>query len=136
MSTSTNERQVELQTITGEYLAMGLTNEEILSCLEEKQQLTPDEAKETLRRVYDSWSSVREALNLQAEDDGNWHQHLRMKLLQKAIANDTVPAQRLALMILDSLAGIQGIRTTIEQVVPLSIELVERKPKSESEGKD
>lgn len=127
------EQRVELQTVTGEYLAAGLTNGEILEQLESEHQLTLDEAKTILRGVYDSWVSVREGLNLQADDDRGWHQHLRMKLLQKAIQDKAVPSQRLALMILDSLAGIQGIATTVAQPVPLSIELVEKKPEEKEQ---
>ena len=133
-----DERQIKLQTITGEFLASGLTNEEILLQLQEEQQLTVEEAQATLRMVYDSWISVREALNLQIGDERNWHQHLRMKLLQKVMQSDVVPAQRLALMILDSLAGIQGISTIAVQEVPLQITLVEKEmgteTKSESES--
>jgi len=53
--------------------------------------------------------------------------------LQKAIKNETVHSQSLALRILDSLAGVQGISTMPEQVIPLQIELVE-KAKEPEEG--
>lgn len=129
------ERRIELQTVVGEYLAGGYTNGEILEQLELEHQLTLTTAKEILRGVYDSWTSVREGLNIQAEDDRNWHKHLRMKLLQRAIKNETIHSQSLALRILDSLAGVQGISTMPAQVIPLQIELVEKKTEPVEEPK-
>ncbi len=120
-----------LHTATGEYLAMGYTNGEIIDALVQHYSLTIDEAREVLRGVFDSWVSVREGLNLQAEDERNWHQHLRMKLLQDALKDVSTPSRRLALSILDSIAGIQGISTMPEHIVPLSIELIEKKPEPE-----
>lgn len=125
---SEQEQKVELQIAVGEYLAGGFTNGEILALLGSQHALTAEEAQAVLRAVYDTWTSVREGLNLQMEDDRNWHKYLRMKLLQKALGNESTPSQRLVLQILDSLAGIQGISTEVEQPVPLSIELVEKKP--------
>lgn len=121
------ETKVLLHTTVGEMLAAGLTNNEILIRLEEEQQLSPEDANTALRGVYDSWSSVREGLNLQPEDERNWHQYLRLKLLQDAIKITSTPSQRLALQILDSLAAVQGISVMPEQNIPLQIELVERK---------
>lgn len=135
MSQSTEKQLIELQTVTGEYLAMGFTNGEIIDALMLQQQLTEEEANEILRGVYNSWISVREGLNLQAEDERNWHQHLRMKLLQDAIKDVSTPSRRLALSILDSIAGIQGISTMPEHIVPLSIELIEKKAEPEPEDK-
>lgn len=117
-----------LHTLVGEYLAGGLTNGEILELLEKDQELSVDESNAVLRGVYNSWSSVREGLNLQAEDDRNWHHHLRMKLLQRALKDESAASQNLALRILDSLANLQGVTTTQAQPVPLSIELIEKKP--------
>lgn len=136
MSESVEEQSVRMQTVTGEYLAMGFTNGEILECLEREHSLTAEEANNTLRGVFDSWISVREGLNLQAEDERNWHKHLRMQLLQAALKNETTPSQRLALQILDSIAGIQGISTMPEHIIPLSIELVAKKvePEPTTEG--
>lgn len=131
-----DERAIKLQTAVGEYLAAGLTNGEILEELVRDHQLTMDEAQATLRAVYDTWSSVREGLNLQREDDRNWHKYLRMKLLQKAMQNESTPSQRLVLQILDSLASVQGIAAAPEQVIPLSIELVEKKPEPAEEEVD
>lgn len=119
--------ELTLHSLVGELLAVGSTSEEILDHLQQEQSLSLERAQTILRGVYDSWISVREGLNLQAEDDGNWHQFLRMKLLQDTLKDRTVPAKRLALLILDSLANIQGISTTVQQLVPLSIELVEKK---------
>lgn len=130
------KRERELQTVVGEYLAAGLTNGEILQQLEVEHKLTLEEARAALRGAYDTWSSVREGLNLQKEDDRNWHKHLRMKLLQKAIKVESTPSQRLALQILDSLAGVEGIATAPEQIVPLSIELVSKEPEPEKEDGD
>lgn len=134
MSDATDDLQVELQTITGEYLALGLTNSEIISRLVEAQELSEEDARKTLRAVYDSWTSVREILNLQAEDERNWHQQLRMKLLQGALRDTSTPSQRLALQILDSIAGIQGISTMPEHIVPLSIELIPMKEEPKNEN--
>lgn len=129
------DKQQLLHTLVGEHLATGLTNGEILELLQKEQGLSEEEAQTILRGVYDSWSSVREGLNLQAADDRNWHHHLRMKLLQTVIQDKTTPSQRLALQVLDSLAALQGIDTVLAQPVPLSIELVEKpKPKTENSG--
>ena len=133
MDPHTEEQLIELQTATGEYLAMGYTNGEIIDALVQNHNTTVDEANEVLRGVYSSWISVREGLNLQAEDDRNWHQHLRMKLLQDSLKDPSTPSRRLALSILDSIAGIQGISTLPEQIVPLSIELIEKKVEPEAE---
>ncbi len=122
-----------LHVAVGEYLAAGFTNEEILGQLQFTHKQTLEQAREALRGVYDSWTSVREGLNIEAEDDRNWHVHLRMKLLQDAIKDATTPSRRLALMLLDSLANIQGISTIPEQAVPLKIELVEKKKEPEKE---
>ncbi len=125
---SMEEEQIKiLHVLVGEYLAGGLANEEILKCLVEEQKLEEEDAYEILRGVYDSWTSVREGLSLQSEDDRNWHQHLRIRLLRSALSNESVPSQNLALRVLDSLANLQGITTVIAQPVPLSIELVEKK---------
>lgn len=131
MDPHTEEQLIMLHTATGEYLAMGYTNGEIIDALVQHYSLTIDEAREVLRGVFDSWVSVREGLNLQAEDERNWHQHLRMKLLQDALKDVSTPSRRLALSILDSIAGIQGISTMPEHIVPLSIELIEKKPEPE-----
>lgn len=129
MSADTEEQKtkVKLHTIVGELLAAGNTNSEILEQLQVEHQLNLEEANETLRGVYNSWSSVQIGLDLQPEDDRNWHKHLRMKLLQRAIKDVTTPSQRLALLILDSLAAVQGISVIPTQIIPLSIELVEKK---------
>lgn len=132
------EIKLVLQTLVGEYLATGLTNGEILELLQTEQELSAEGAQAILRGVYDSWSSVREGLNLQAADDRNWHHYLRMRLLQAAIQNESTPSQNLALRVLDSLAALQGITTVQAQPVPLSIELVEKqeKPKPEPKTED
>ena len=117
-----------LHTLVGEYLASGLTNDEILACLQQDQELSVEEAQKILRGVYDSWASVRQGLNLQSEDERNWHHYLRMRLLQSAIKDESTPSQNLALRILDSLADLHGITKTQAQPVPLSIELIEKKP--------
>lgn len=132
---NTQKTEILLHTLVGEYLALGYTNEMILEHLQVEQHLSIEEAQKILRGVYDSWTSVREALNLQAEDDRNWHQHLRMKLLQVALQDSSIPAQRLALQILDSLASVQGISTTTALTQPLMIELVEKKVEPEPEPK-
>lgn len=116
-----------LHALVGELLAAGLTNGEILGQLQVEQSLTADESQTVLRAVYDSWTSVKEGLDIQTGDDRNWHQHLRMKLLQQILKDKTVPAQRLALQILDSLATIQGIQSVPEQTLPLTIRLVAKK---------
>lgn len=127
-----------LHVLVGEYLAKGLTNAEILVHLVDEEKLSEEGAQTILRGVYDSWASVREALNLQSEDDRNWHHHLRMKLLRSAIEDTSTPSQRLALQVLDSLAALQGIGTVQALAVPLAIELVEKKvepePKPETTG--
>lgn len=128
------EKKSPLHVVVGEYLAAGFTNDEILTRLQEEQKLTLEEAQVVLRGVYDSWTSVRAGLNLQSEDDRNWHHHLRMKLLQGAIADVSTPSQRLALQILDSIATLQGIDTVPALPVPLAIELVEKKPEPKDTG--
>ncbi len=133
---SAQKIEILLHTIVGEYLATGLTNEEILVQLQMEQKLTLEDAQKILRNVYDSWTSVRESLNLQAEDDRNWHQHLRMKLLQAALKDSSIPSQRLALQILDSLATVQGISTVTALTQPLVIELVEKKIEPQEEAKE
>ena len=124
-------QQILLHTLVGEYLASGFTNGEILELLEKEQELSAEGAQAILRGVFDSWSSVREGLNLQAEDDRNWHHHLRMRLLRRALNDESAASQNLALRVLDSLANLQGITTTQAQPVPLSIELIEKKPEPE-----
>ena len=116
----------ELHKFVGECLAQGFTNGEVLEVLQTEQELSEEAAIAILRGVYDSWNDVKEGLHLQTEDDRNWHQLLRMKLLQVAIKDKTTPSQRLALQVLDSLAALQGIGTVLVQPVPLSIELVEK----------
>jgi len=128
--------KVLLHTLVGAYLATGLTNGEILELLQEQQELSAEAARTVLRGVYDSWSSVREGLNLQAADDRNWHHYLRMRLLRSAIQNESTPSQNLALRVLDSLAALQGITTVQAQPVPLSIELVEKAPEPEVKPED
>ena len=131
------EQQIKvLHVLVGEYLAGGYANGEILTCLIDEQKLSAEVAQEILRGVYDSWSSVREVLNLQAEDDRNWHHHLRMRLLRSALGSDSIPSQNLALRVLDSLANLQGITTTQAQPVPLSIELVEKKVEAKGDGRE
>ena len=129
-------KQILLHKLVGEYLATGLTNGEILENLEVEQNLSGEDANTILRGVYDSWASVRVGLNLQAEDDRNWHHHLRMKLLQRAIQDESAASQNLVLRVLDSLANLQGITTTQAQPVPLSIELIEKKPEPKPEPKE
>lgn len=138
MADATKEETIERHTLVGELLAKGHTNLEIIECLQQTLQLTVEGAQALLRSVYDSWSSVRLGLELQAEDDHNWHQHLRMQLLQKALKEPSTPSQRLALQILDSLAGIQGITTTFEHLAPLPIILVEAEAEiiEEPKGED
>jgi len=133
-NTDEEQKVIELLHVAvGEYLAAGYTNGEILGHLRLDHKQTLEQAQEALRGVYDSWTSVRAKLNIEAEDDRNWHIHLRMQLLQTALKNLIVPSQRLALMVLDSLAGIQGISTIPEQAIPLRIELVEKKPELKEE---
>jgi len=127
-------QQILLHKLVGEYLATGLTNGEILENLEVEQKLSEEDAVAILRGVYDSWASVRVGLNLQSEDDRNWHHHLRMKLLQRAIQDESAASQNLVLRVLDSLANLQGITTTQAQPVPLSIELIEKKPEPKPEA--
>ena len=134
MVDATKEQTIEHHTTVGEMLAQGHTNGEILDALQITYPIDLKEAKAVLRSVYDSWSSVRVGLNLQTVDDRNWHQHLRMKLLQKALEGDNTPSQVLALRILDSLANIQGVMTTIEQVTPLPIILVDAEVEGEVEN--
>jgi len=116
---------LELQTFVGQYLAQGMTNDAIISQLCNIHTTTKAAAISILRAVYDSWSSVKIDLDITSVDDRNWHQYLRMELLRKSLESEDIQSRRLALRILDSLAGIQGIATTVEQVVPLPIILVE-----------
>lgn len=115
--------------MVGEMLAAGHTNNDIIDSLQATFEIPTEAAQDILRSVFDSWSSIRVTLKLQSEDDRNWHQHLRMKLLQKVLLCENVSSQNLALRILDSLATIQGIVTTTEQFVPLPIVLVEAREK-------
>lgn len=125
-----SQTELLIHVLVGEYLATGLTNDEILASLQKEQELSIEDAQKVLRGVYDSWASVRVGLNLQSEDDRNWHHYLRMRLLQSAIKDESTPSQNLALRILDSLANLQGVTTTQAQPVPLSIELIEKKPET------
>lgn len=115
----------EIQALVGESIAKGLTDGEILDALT-KADLTEEEAATVLRGVYNQWSEIKSSLDLGDEDNSNWHQFIRKKLLQKALANDIPSSQHLALRILDSLAQIQGIGVVPLQPVPLYIELVEK----------
>lgn len=121
---STAGTDKSLQVKVGELLAKGFTNGEILAALQEEDQVTLEIAQTTLRGVFDCWTSVHLGLNIQDEDERNWHHHLRMKLLQKVLGSEETPSLRLALNILDSLAAVQGITTTVEHMVPLPIFLV------------
>jgi len=134
MADATKEETIIRHTMIGELLAQGYTNLEVIEKLQQTYQLTVEAAQALLRSVYDSWSSVKIGLELQAEDDHNWHQHLRMQLLQKALKTETTPSQRLALQILDSLASIQGITTTFEHMAPLPIILVEAEAEATDKG--
>lgn len=120
--------ELTIHATIGEYLATGLTNGEIIEKLQLDDQLTFESAQQALRNVYSSWSSVREGLEVQPEDERNWHQYLRMRLLQETLKDKTTPSLRLALQILDSLANIQGIAIIGEQSVPLPIMLIEKPP--------
>ena len=128
MSDLTQTQEMELQVSVGELLARGNTSGEILESLVSGFSIEPEDAAIALRRVYDSWITTRESLNLQAEDDRNWHRYLRMRLLRDTLQDTSIIAKRLALRILDSLAAIQGITTVTEQTTPLPIILVEKQP--------
>lgn len=131
------ERVEILHEAVGGYLALGMTNGEVLLQLQVDHELEVEEAQVILRGVYDSWVSVNEVLDLQAEDTRNWHQYLRMQLLQDALKESNTPGRRLALLILDSLASIQGIATEVGQTVPLPIVLIAKEPEVEpAEGKE
>ena len=112
-------------TVVGELLATGYTSGEILIRLQTIYEITLEEAQTLLRDVYDSWESVKVGLNLQLTDERNWHQHLRMKLLQQTLKSTDTPSLRLALQILDSLAELQDVLSTVGQTIPLPIILVE-----------
>lgn len=117
----------EIQEDIGEMLAAGETDESIISALEENADLSPKDAYEALRAVYDGWQHTREELDL---DDGNlkdWHVYLRKHILKTALKESTTSSLRLALSVLDSLATIQGISTEQGQTMPLAITLVEKK---------
>jgi len=116
-----------LQKQVGGLLANGKLNEEILDALQ-VGGLSPDEARRVLRSVYDSWASVQDLLNIQAEDNRNWHQFMRMRLLQKTLGAEAIASWNLSLRILDSLAAVQGISTLPISTVPLPILLVEKAP--------
>ncbi len=130
------ERVEILHEAVGGYLALGLTNGEILSQLQVDHEIEVEEAQAILRGVYDSWVSVSEVLDLQAEDTRNWHQYLRMRLLQDALKESNTPGRRLALQILDSLASIQGIATDVGQTVPLPIVLIAKELEEKEDGVD
>lgn len=115
----------------GELLAGGSTNSEIVAAI---QEITGnhDEAVTYLRKVYDNWQDVVEALDLHKADYANWHIHLRMKLLQGALTDETTQGQTLSLRILDSLAQIQDVGGASPALaIPLPIELVPKGEKSE-----
>jgi hypothetical protein len=120
-----------LHELVGRYLAEGLTNQEIITKLQIEQVLEYEEAQTILRQVYTSWQVVKEGLDLQVEDERNWHQYLRMQLLAATLKEQNTPSRRLALAILDSLANIQSIGTSTPVTVPLPIMLIEKPPTEE-----
>lgn len=122
-----------LHSLVGELLAQGLTNNEIVEQLQTIHTLNLENAHRLLREVYDSWDTIKTTLDIQPNDERNWHQYLRLKLLQEALKEESTIGRRFALRILDSLASVQGIATTLEQTTPLSIVLVEKVPEPEAE---
>lgn len=121
------------QELIGEYIAQGFTNGQIVAELC-KVGLTQDQAWDAVKHIYDTWKAETDRVNLQLDDERNWHQFLRMRLLQKALRTESVSAWQLALRILDSLATMQGITTLSTAPIPLPIMLVEAEevPKDES----
>jgi len=117
----------ELHEAIGELLAAGYTDEDIVSTLQDHEGFTRMEACEALRGVYSGWQSTREELGLNENNLVDWHVFLRKQLLQRALAEGSIAALKLALGILDSLAAVQGISATQGQSTPLAITLVEKK---------
>lgn len=118
----------------GEWIAGGYSSSEIVTELVKNQKFSKENATELLRSVYDQWEEVSSSLSLGEQDKLNWHQQLRMSLLKTAIADTTVPSQRLALNILDSLAALEGIGgIATKLVIPLPLTFV---PKPETVTKD
>lgn len=116
----------EIQETVGELLAKGYADDQIISELEE-MDLSHEDACKILRNVYDEWQHTREVLDLNENNLKDWHIHLRKYILRNALNDSTASSLRLALSVLDSLAGIQGISTEQGQITPLSITLVEKK---------
>lgn len=124
----------EILTAVGELLAKGLSDDEIIAELEKEEDLSHEDACKVLRDVYDKWQHTREVLDLDENNLKDWHVHLRKHILKTSLADgSSIASLRLALSVLDSLAGIQGISTEQGQIVPLAITLVEKKEETETE---
>ncbi|HDZ62471.1 MAG TPA: hypothetical protein ENH40_04935 [Nitrospirae bacterium] len=118
-----------LQEAIGELLAQGNTDEDIITSIMENEDVSHEEACNALRSVYNGWQQVREALDLNDVNLQDWHVFLRKHILQTALTASTIPALKLALSVLDSLAAIQGVCSEQGQAAPLTITLVEKEEK-------
>ncbi len=116
-----------LQEAIGRLLAQGNTDEDIIASIVEEQGATYEEACNALRSVYDGWQETRDTLDLDDTNLQDWHVFLRKHILQTALKENTMPALKLALSVLDSLASIQGVCAEQGQAAPLTITLVEKK---------
>lgn len=94
--------------LAGQLLAEGYSQHRVLQILETPPSgLSPQEAREALRAVFESWKSELDLESLRAQ-----HVELRHVLLQKAMSDSSIAHLRLALAILDSLASVQGLKVT------------------------
>ena len=121
-----------IQELVGAFLAQGFSHNEIVNNLcTQVPEMSPGEALSAIKRVYNVWKQSVEELDLNSEDHRNWHVQQRHRLLRESLAEGTVLSQRLALSTLDSLAAMQGLKTTVEHefTKPLTLTLV---PKEES----
>ncbi len=124
----------KIQETVGELLAGGYADDEIISTLVEEGELSHEDACKVLRDVYDDWQHTREVLDLNENNLKDWHIHLRKHILQSALTESSASSLRLALSVLDSLAGIQGISIEQGQTVPLTITLVEKQEEEKETG--
>lgn len=123
-----------LQEAIGELLAQGNTDEDIITSIMENEEASHEEACNALRSVYDGWQQTRDVLELNAANLQDWHVFLRKHILQTALEANTIPALKLALSVLDSLAAIQGVCAEQGQAAPLTITVVEKKESTDGDS--
>lgn len=108
----------KLDQAIGEALAEGLSHEEIIERIKTVSELPEAAIVEAIRAVYSYWQKIDQRLELNSEDLKRWHIRLRLQLLQRSLADGSVPGLRCALSVLESLASLHGF----ENLKPAEIE--------------